>query len=277
MDRFEQGEQSPTSPQTKVTFNFPPPTAPMEISPSATPMNASIGASGERRGSSYSKDSDLRRQMGNEESSHSLPTSLHLSDDMSALLPNQSPKAGDSTSHPFATPSMANEGGSGSDNSGRFIHLHHDMAYSPESVKLPLKREPHVNQGKQGDTKDEENLTEQYREYHRQKFLSSRADGALTFGESTASDDDGLATRPLLHGDRRYRSSAADVYGSSDADTAGGHYEDSFEGRIYQYESYRDGSINHKRHALLCLLTCGLWTPIWICACLGACCQRPCS
>lgn len=33
--------------------------------------------------------------------------------------------------------------------------------------------------------------------------------------------------------------------------------------------------VQHCMHALLCVLCCGLWTPCWIGACSGVCCQRP--
>ncbi|CAF1273579.1 unnamed protein product [Rotaria magnacalcarata] len=34
--------------------------------------------------------------------------------------------------------------------------------------------------------------------------------------------------------------------------------------------------VQHGCHCILWLVTAGLWTPCWIAACCGCCCQRPC-
>ncbi|UJR24204.1 hypothetical protein I4U23_027170 [Adineta vaga] len=43
---------------------------------------------------------------------------------------------------------------------------------------------------------------------------------------------------------------------------------------VMQQQQNKD--VQHGCHCLLWLLTGGLWTPCWIAACCGCCCERPC-
>lgn len=262
-DHYAQGRQ------IKVPIILPPTSAPMQVTPSSTLSMDPLGVLDDRKGSSYSKDSEVRLQFDRETTSHSLPTSLHLPHYAGSKPPTLPIKAIDMTNTPFSSPNVANEGFASDSSSNRFVHLH-DAGYSPDHVKVESAS---LKSREEGKRELEETLPADH-PYHQNKYLSTRPDGALSFGESTASDDEGLATRPLL-GNRRY--TAADIYGTSDAEAGFNPYEDAFEGGSHAYDGYNSDFINHKRHALLTLFTCGLWAPVWICACAKICCMRPCS
>ena len=39
----------------------------------------------------------------------------------------------------------------------------------------------------------------------------------------------------------------------------------------------RSDEVNHGCHLCLCCFSCGVWLPVWLCACCGVCCKQPCG